>query len=183
VVTADALPTLIAHQEREGFARLLAEHGPALGRVARVYARSAAEAADLEQEIALAIWRALPAFRGDASLRTFLLRVAHNRGISHRAREASRETLPLDGLDGARDVPDPRAPADDALDLSARRRALFHAMSRLPVGAATLLSLALEGLTHEEIALVVGSTPNSVAVRLSRARATLREMLEVNRER
>ncbi len=179
MVTADALSSMVTDaRARDHFARLLSEHGPALGRVARVYARSRAEAADLEQEIAVALWRALPAFRGESKERTFVLRIAHNRGLSHRAREGARETVPLSG---ARDVADPRPSADDALDLAKRRGALFDAIARLPSGAATLLSLALEGLTHEEIAEVVGSTSNSVAVRLSRARASLREVLEVTR--
>ena len=158
------------------FARLLEAHGASVRRVARVYARGPAEQADLEQDIALALYRALPAFRGDCSERTFVFRVAHNRGISHAETErprARREAL----VDEAGTLPDPRPLADEALDQARRRAALWAAIGELPVGARSVLTLALEGLSHEEIADVLGSTANSVAVRLSRARAELSKLL------
>src|SRR5258708_34940476 len=64
------------------FSALIETHRALLGRTARSYARSIVERQDLEQEIALAIWRALPAFRGDCAERTFVLRIAHNQAIT-----------------------------------------------------------------------------------------------------
>ena len=64
-----------------------------------------------------------------------------------------------------------------ALDAARRRDALFRALAELPVGSRAVITLALEGLSHAEIADVLGSTENSVAVRLSRGRAELRERL------
>lgn len=158
---------------RARFATLLADHGPGLRRVARAYTRGLAEAADLEQDIALAIWRALPSFRGDASPRTFVYRIAHNRGISHaEARRAEGTRAPL-----SEEMVDARPIADEALEASRRRETLMRAITELPIGARSVLTLALEGLTHEEIADVLGTTANSVAVRLSRARADLRSRL------
>ena len=66
------------------FGRLLQEHGPALNRLAAGYEWDPVERQDLLQDIALAIWRALPAFRGESSERTFVFRIAHNRGLTHR---------------------------------------------------------------------------------------------------
>jgi RNA polymerase sigma-70 factor (ECF subfamily) len=161
---------------RERFAKLLRDHGPGLRRVARAYARRPAEAADLEQDIALAIWRALPGFRGDASERTFVFRIGHNRGISHaEARRLRDMTTPL--VDDAPSLIDGRPPADEALDHTRRRDSLWRAIGELPVGARSVLTLALEGLSHEEIAEVLGTSTNSVAVRLSRARTELRTLL------
>jgi RNA polymerase sigma-70 factor (ECF subfamily) len=67
--------------------------------------------------------------------------------------------------------------ADEVLDTSRRRDALVRAISELPIGARSVLTLALEGLTHEEIADVLGTTSNSIGVRLSKARADLRSRL------
>lgn len=161
---------------RATFDRLLAEEGAALGRVARVYARDPGEAADLAQEIAVAVWLALPQFRGESSERTFVFRIAHNRGISFAARRRARErTTPLGA--GDEDATDPRPTPEEALDVRRRRDALLRALAELPLGARAVIALDLEGLTHQEIADVLGSTPNSVAVRLHRARAVLRERL------
>src|SRR5258707_11770601 len=72
------------------FDRLLAANGPALTRLAASYTNTPSDRDDLVQEIALAIWRALPRFRGECSERTFLFRIAHNRGIACLARVRSQ---------------------------------------------------------------------------------------------
>jgi RNA polymerase sigma-70 factor (ECF subfamily) len=74
-------------------------------------------------------------------------------------------------------MPDRRPLADEALDAARRRLALFDAIAALPVAHRAVLTLALEGLAHDEIAEVLGTTANNVAVRLSRARAELRGKL------
>jgi len=51
----------------ENFGELLNIYGPALSRLAASYTASASERDDLLQEIAIAIWQALPRFRGDAA--------------------------------------------------------------------------------------------------------------------
>jgi RNA polymerase sigma factor (sigma-70 family) len=69
----------LSKSDQEGrFNALLATHGPSLARLAGSYARDPTEREDLFQEIAIAVWRALPRFRGECSERTFLFRIAHN---------------------------------------------------------------------------------------------------------
>jgi DNA-directed RNA polymerase specialized sigma24 family protein len=60
----------------EHFERLMREHGSAVVRLASAYERNTASRDDLVQEITLALWRALPGFRGECSERTLVLRVA-----------------------------------------------------------------------------------------------------------
>lgn len=160
--------------------RILAEHGASLRRVARVYAGGPVESADLAQEIALAVFRALPSFRGEASERTFVHRIAHNRGIAHAVARRTRDAVtPI--APAPPDARDPSPPPDEALDAARRSEALLAAIATLPVGSRAVITLALEGMSHSEIADVLGSTANSVAVRLSRARTELRALLETTR--
>ncbi len=162
---------------KERFVKLMAVHGQALSRVARAHADSPAETADLAQEIAVALWRALPSLRGDCSERTFVFRLAHNRGITHcEARRVQEQTTAL--VEPPEAAADLRPGADQALDAARRREALWGAIAGLPVGARSVLTLALEGMSHVEIAEALGTSPNSVAVRMSRARAQLRALLE-----
>ncbi|MDN5924917.1 MAG: sigma-70 family RNA polymerase sigma factor, partial [Xanthomonadales bacterium] len=67
--------------ERE-FTSLLREYAGLLSRVAASYEAEPAARDDLLQDIALALWKALPRWRGEASLKTFVARVAHNRGAT-----------------------------------------------------------------------------------------------------
>lgn len=75
--------------------RWLTEYARPLQRLIAAYARKEADRADLLQDIALALWCALPAFRGDCSERTFLLRIAHNRALTF----LSKRGLPTEELD------------------------------------------------------------------------------------
>jgi RNA polymerase sigma factor (sigma-70 family) len=160
--------------------RVLAEHGASLHRVTLVYARNAAEAADLAQDIALALFRALPSFRGDSSERTFVHRIAHNRGISHAVARRTREDVtPI--APAPEDAWDPRPKPDEVLHAARRAEALLAAIATLPVGSRAIITLALEGMSHAEIADVLGTSTNSVAVRLNRARTELRTRLEKDR--
>jgi RNA polymerase sigma-70 factor (ECF subfamily) len=132
------------------------------------YARPA-DQDDLAQEISLALWTALPSFRGESSERTFVFRIAHNRGLSFLARRRVQrgDELP-EVADGA---PGPEARAAGRQDVEG----LFAAIRALPVAYRQVLTLALEDVTHAEIAACLGITVENVAVRLSRARAALRE--------
>jgi RNA polymerase sigma-70 factor (ECF subfamily) len=155
--------------------RVLREQGPALRRLAASYERDASRRDDLFQEICLALWQALPRFRGEASERTFVFRVAHNRGITHRFRGARVTQV---DLEEAEEIPAPgRGPDEETLE-GERRARLTRALHALPLSYNQVLTLALEGLPAREIGEVLGLTENNVGVRLSRARSTLRRLLE-----
>ncbi|HVV52653.1 MAG TPA: sigma-70 family RNA polymerase sigma factor [Polyangia bacterium] len=152
------------------FAELLRVHGPGLGRVAASYARPA-DQDDLAQEISLAIWNALDGFRGEASERTFLYRIAHTRGLSHLARRRAAGAELSQIADGA-PGPETRAVGREEVER------LYAAIRDLPVPQRRVLTLALEGMSHAEIGACVGITAENAAVRLSRARAALRQRME-----
>ncbi len=63
-------------------------HGPMIRRIAASYEADPEVRRELHQDVLMAVWRALPSWRGEASVRTFAARVAHNRGVDHVARHA-----------------------------------------------------------------------------------------------
>jgi len=156
------------------FDRLLAENGPALARLASSYTNTASDRDDLLQEIALALWRALPAFREECSERTFLFRIAHNRAVAHLARNRSRGAQPVDEIE----VHDPRPDPETGLVQQQQGERLARAVRRLPVLYRQVVTLTLEGLEYSEIAEVLGISESNVGVRLNRARPMLRKLME-----
>jgi RNA polymerase sigma-70 factor (ECF subfamily) len=154
------------------FHRIISQYARALGRVAAVYASGEQEQEDLLQEIYLALWRALPTFRGEASELTFVLSVAHNRGISFASRAQRKRFAEL-----RPDVPDPGSSIDAAAERDERSTLLYAAIRRLAPAQRQAIMLQLEGLSGKEIAAVQGTTENNVNVRLNRARNALRQML------
>lgn len=163
----------IRELEEARFEQVLDAHGAALRRVAAAYERDAARREDLFQDICFAIWRALPRFRGEASERTFVLRIAHNRAVAH----STRRRPPALELSEAGPLADPGADPETEMCTKQRHQRLGAALHRLPIATRQILTLALEGLAHREIADVLGTSENNVAVRLSRARDRLRREL------
>lgn len=155
------------------FEALIAEHGSMLSRIAGAYEADREVRRELEQEIALAVWRALPRYRGEAPIKAFLARVAHNRAVTHVAREAARPRR--SPLDEAMPSGDP-SPHDqiEAIDL---RERLETAVRALPLSLRQPASLTLEGFAPAEIAQMLGLTANVVSIRLTRARAELRAQM------
>jgi RNA polymerase sigma-70 factor (ECF subfamily) len=150
------------------------EHAALIRRIARSYEANGARTEELVQDIHLALWQALPRFRGEASVKTFVARVAHNRAISHVAREARepRAVALDDGLHAADASPEEHVTRSDL------RAKLEAAVQRLPVSLKVAAMLALEGFTPEEVAQVLGIGVSAASVRLHRAKEQLKEMLK-----
>jgi RNA polymerase sigma factor (sigma-70 family) len=169
-----AISSVDRHALAAQYDRIFAAYSPAFVRLTACYESRPDAREDLLQEILVAIWKALPSFRGDCSEKTFALRVAHNRCLTHvwrrgKSRESESE-LP--------EVPDPRKNPEALAIESRRRETLLAAIRVLPVNYRQVLTLALEDLAPAEIAAVIGVSENNAAVRLNRARKALRGILE-----
>ncbi len=133
------------------------------------------QAEDVSQEVFAKISRSLGEFRGE-SLSSWVYRIATNAATDRLRRKAA---LPALAGDEELAVPDP---AD-----SAERQAIRGEMStcvrgltdELPENYRTVLILSeIEGLKDAEIAEVIGDTVQAVKIRLHRARARLRLLME-----
>jgi RNA polymerase sigma factor (sigma-70 family) len=164
------------HALEAQFDRILSEYGAAIARLACGYEAVASVREELVQEIAVAIWQALAHFRGECSEKTFVYRIAHNRALSHvwRRRPAHQ---PLEEIEESDQPVDPRPHPEEQAARSDQRMQLMWAIQSLPVTQRQLIVLMLDGLSHAEMAEVLGISENNVAVRLNRARNTLKEAL------
>lgn len=155
---------------REKFERLVEQFGPPLTRLTSAYA-SAADREDLLQEILLAIWNALPRFRGDCSERTWIYRIAHNISISYSLRHPRRREESLEEHHRTQvSVESDYADAE-------RRASLMRAVQSLQASDKQVVLLYLEGLRNVEISEIVGLTEGAIATRLTRLRARLSELV------
>lgn len=161
-------------QREAHYLRLLEAHGAAIRRLAVGYERDPGRRQDLVQDIWLALWQALPSFRGDCSERTFVFRIAHNRAVSHIQHWRRRATSPL-----ADDAPvADRGPSPESqMSQQQRQHHLQQAVQQLPLGLRQVVVLTLEGLSQADIGDVLGITGNNVAVRLTRAKAALARLM------
>lgn len=145
-----------------------------LSRIAAAYEANPALREELSQEILLAVWRALPTWRGEASVRTFAARIAHNRAVDHVARQAARPRSAM--LDEA--LPSSAPSPLETLERRDTQERLLAAVRGLPLPLRQVTIQTLEGFTPAEIAEVLGVNANTVSIRLTRAKAALRTQME-----
>lgn len=157
----------------QSFENLLRDHGPMLRRIAGAFEADRERRRELEQEIFLSVWKAIPKYKGEAPIRAFIARVAHNRALTHVAKEASEpRRSPLDETAPSAE-PSPLEAAQDR----ERRDQLDNAVRALPLALRQPTLLTLEGFTPAQIADILGMNANTVSIRLTRARAALRQRL------
>ena len=127
---------------------------------------------DAMQEAYVRAFRALPRFRGDARLSTWLFRITYNACLDELARANKVSYLPLDELAGqASAAPQP----GDSLGL---RDELATALAALaPEERAALVLVDAEGFDYAAAAKILGIPVGTVASRLNRARSSLRGAL------
>jgi len=150
-------------------AESLIEQIPRLRRYARALAGDRTAADDLVQDTLERAWAKLSLFRRGTDLRAWLFTVMHNIYVNQR-----RSARPGSVLD--EEMPELAQPARETDTLVLRD--LDAAIGRLPPDQREILLLvALEDMSYEEAARVVGIPIGTVMSRLARAREKLRAML------
>jgi len=137
-----------------------------------------AEAEDALQETFLALHKALPGFRGESQLSTWVYRIALRTVLHVRARRP-RDTAPLDAKSPALAVPDEAVGPDRLAAARQESARLARAMETLSAEHRAVLSLfAIEGLSHAEVAATLGIPLGTVWSRLHLARKKLMAALD-----
>lgn len=202
--TAGDEATLVARArggDRDAFGRLVEAHLDRVWTLVWRVLRHHEDTEDVVQEVFLAAWQALPGFRGEARLSTWLQTIAVTRALNHRARGAERlrqASIPLDRLAGdgsswrtdgapgpaghaAAEPADPHPSASPlrALEAGELRRRLALCLDKLPSAWRAILALRDGGdRPYEEIAAALGLALGTVRSRLARARMALRDCVE-----
>jgi RNA polymerase sigma-70 factor (ECF subfamily) len=151
------------------------------GRVYALCLRLSADpvvARELAQDTFVRAWEALPRFRADASLATWLHRIAVNAMLERRRgekRRAARVSLADDEDEATMDIASVVLASDVATAIDLER-----AIAALPPGMRRAFVLhAVEGYSHEEIATMTGLAAGTLRAQLHRARQLLTRALRL----
>lgn len=166
------LARLAAGGDREAFAQLVTRHQASVYRLARHVAGSDAE--DVLQQAFLSAWQGVARFRGESSVRTWLLTITRNTALTRRVRVAREpiDPTPLDelGIRAGWGGPNPEQLAVAA----EQRERLSAALAALAPEEREILTLRdLEGLAGDEVAAMLGLSLAAMKSRLHRARMSL----------
>jgi RNA polymerase sigma-70 factor (ECF subfamily) len=176
----------------QAFAQLIARYSHSVYSLIARSLRDPADAADVTQEVFVKVFRNISGFHGDASLRTWIYRIALHEASNQRRwwgrhkRQELTIDAPLENEDGetfcladalaARDA----SPFDCAANAEVREH-VEAALRRLPAVFREVVVLReIEGFGYEEIAEILNVNLGTVKSRLTRGRGLLREALHQN---
>ncbi len=167
------LAAAAAAGELEAFGELVRRHQDFVyGAVLRVV-RNPALAEDISQDCFLRAYRALPDFRGDSKVRSWLYRIAHNLALNAvtRTREYATETIPeLSSIIGS---------PERSAEMAELRAAMEQAIEELPQDLREPLVLReLDHMSYDDIAQRLDLPLNTVRTRIFRARRALQAGME-----
>ena len=165
-----AILAALAQQDRDAAASLLIDaHAPAIGRACMALLGSQTEAEDALQETLVAALDGLEAFRGEGTLRAWLLSVARRR-CARRLEARSREREAKQGLA----APDAE-PSAERTTMARRARRLLDEI-RPSEREALVLRFAAE-LSFREVGVACGIDEAAARKRVSRGLSRLRSLL------
>lgn len=172
-----------ARGDRHAWETILRNYGPSLSAVISQYGLEH-ERDDIMQDIFLLLWRRIDSFRGDASLKTWILRVAINHLNNYRRRvDAKRRrevgTDTLSSPNGQFDLPGGEELSPERqLERKTLRETIQAALARLsPSRKIAVVLRDLQELSYDEIALILGIPEGTVKSRVARARMDLAALL------
>ncbi len=162
-----AFRTLVERFERDVAATVVAMLGPG------------AAVDDVVQEVFIRFYEALPQFRGEARVSTYLKRIAINRSLDELRKRKRMLARFLSRDDASASVPEPGVEGDDEVERRERRALVHRAIGSLPPKHRAVVVLRLiEGYSTEETAEILGVAYGTVLSRLNRARARLKTVLK-----
>jgi RNA polymerase sigma-70 factor, ECF subfamily len=166
------------------FEQIFAEHHSAVYRLALRFLGRPEDAEDVTQEVFTKVWRNLPAFNGDSSVKTWVYRIAINCCIDFGRKPWRRFSELNSSLSGGLEQEKVHSFVVDGIDAERRLIAeekaanLRKAITRLkPHLKSVLVMKELEELSYDEISATLNLSMGTISSRLNRARKALQEAL------
>ena len=131
---------------------------------------------DLLQEIFLKIWTALPSFRGESQLFTWLYRIATNEALNFLNKQKVRAALRFEDITSKLDD---KIDEDTGVDGNEAQKALMKAVSRLPSKQKTVFIMRwFDDLSYEDISEILGTSVGALKASYHFAQEKIRAEIE-----
>jgi len=163
------------------FERLISLYQGKVYGFARAFTTDPEQASDVAQDALIKIYRSLGGFRFQSSLLTWIFRIVKNVSLDHyksRRHKERKLEQPLDST-SERDTTDAGdCGPEEQLLRHEERTELWNALGEVPEIYRTVLVLAdMQGLSYEEVAVIIEAPLGTVKSRLNRGREALRAVL------
>lgn len=169
----------VLNGEHQLYAELVNRHQNFVFTIALKYAPIREDAEEIAQDVFIKAFKALATFRGDSKFTTWLYSITHSTSLSFlRKKKLDVRSLDNEHVFEAADNQS-AAPRPDTIEHKSRSAMVAKAIQLLSPDDATIITLFYKGeQSLDEIGTVMGIEPNTVKVKLHRARQRLREKME-----
>lgn len=187
-----ALVAALKAGSEQAFGMLIAQYSQPLYSLIARSLQDPADAADITQEVFIKVFRSIGSFHGDASLRTWLYRIALREASNQRRwwSRHKRQELTIDTPSGMSEgdeedtmclsgllMDSASSPYDHAAQSEMKAR-VEDALRQLPEAFRTVVVLReMEGFSYEEIGEILDVPAGTVKSRLTRGRTALKQIL------
>ena len=160
-------------EQQQQFADWMRDHSAILHHVVNGFV-SGDDRNDLMQEVLIAVWKSIPAFRGQSKATTYLYRVSHNAALfwARTEKNYQRRVDQFRESESTAKVPEPGAETDERLVQ------VYAAIRELKPTDRSLILMSLDGLSYREMSDVLGISESNVGVKLNRIKAQLSETMK-----
>lgn len=153
-------------EQNQVFEGWLERHKGLIFKVVRVYARTAMDKDDLFQEIAIQVWRSVPAFREESAVTTWIYRISFNVAIKWVRKEKKlQEAEALDRTTYT--LHENKNQSDERLDW------LLEEISKLDEIDRSVTLLLLDDFSYKEMASILGISESNIGVKINRIKKHL----------
>ncbi len=160
--------------QREAFDLLVERHRRSIYQVCYRFVANHEDASDLAQEVFLRAFRGLNRFKGDASLATWLYRIAVNVSLNR----VTAKSLPTEPLEAREHVQHGEPDPAESVLRAERSRRVRAAIARLPrKQRVTLILRVYHDMPHQQIAAIVGTSVGAVKANFFHALRNLKKAL------
>lgn len=163
-------------ETEEAFKHIVHHYSERLYWHIRRFVYSHDETNDLLQDVYIKIWTALPSFRGDSALYTWIYRIATNESLNYLRKQKLRATLSFDSLPS---LMEKKIDEDIYFNGNEIQRELHKAIQKLPAKQKAVFNLRyFDELSYKEISQILSTSEGALKASYHHAYKKIREELE-----
>ncbi|QZY56576.1 RNA polymerase sigma factor [Crassaminicella profunda] len=173
----------------ESFEALIKEHEKLAFNIAYRMLGNIEDAKDATQEAFIKTYKSLHKFKGESNFSTWLYKIVTNTSLDLLRKRKSKKTCSydrqIDTEDGniIRELPDETYIPEDIVAKRERQRNIQRAINCLSEDHKTVIVLRdIRGFSYEQISKILDCSEGTIKSRISRARQSLKKVIEKNRE-
>ena len=174
-----ALMARIADGDDDAMSQLYLDHESSIYAYAMKKLNDSQAAADIVHDVMIAIWKGASGYQGRASLRSWILGIAHNKIVDHIRKSVRHDADELDESMNQTEDDSIEASPVEMVQAAENNKFLQYCLEKLSDLHKQVVHLAFfEDLGYAEIAEIIGKPEGTVKTRMFHARQALKRCLQ-----